>query len=117
MAKEQRGKAWIYMNGIKGVSSILHPVSQHRTKIEDTPLMIKKCLVRALKQTITPDITYPGCQGNLNNKDKTHHNQKEQNIFHGSYSTWSGAIELDYHASPVFSLKVKVKIQPKQNSY
>lgn len=68
----------------------------------------KRCLVRGLKQTITPDITYPGCQGHLNNKDKTHHNQRNRNVFYGSYSTWSGAIELDYHASPVFSLKVKI---------
>lgn len=55
--------------------------------------------------TITPDETYPGCLGHLDDKDKTHHNQKEQNVFYGNYSTWSGAIELDYHASPVFSLR------------
>lgn len=31
-----------------------------------------------LKQTTTPDITYPGCRGNLNNRDRTHHNQRNR---------------------------------------
>lgn len=70
----------------------------------------------AKKQTITPDITYPGCQGNLNDKDKTHHNQRNRTV---SMAAIPHGVELLSYITmlDLFFLSVKVKIQQKQILY
>lgn len=61
---------------------MLGNVGSGGVKIGKGHFRVKKSLVEGvgvLKHTITADITYPGCQGNLNNnRDKTHHNQRKR---------------------------------------
>lgn len=79
MAEEQRGRQ--RCRHIEGVCCILVLCWESGCKVGKGHFKDKEMSSRELEQTTTPDITYPGCQGHLNNKDKTHHNQRNITFF------------------------------------